>query len=230
MGKQLTTPGGLSVGYHEWGRPDGPVAVLLHGLTASGADWQIFGTGLGRRFRVIAPDARGHGATDWTEHYSIESMRDDVVDLMDGLGVLAAAVIGHSMGAVVAYLLAATHPDRVRALVLEDPPPPVPADPPREVPDGPQPGVDVDWRAVAQFLRWRNDPDPVWWSYADRIRCQSLVLSGELGHMPQAQQRRLAELIPRSTFRSLHVGHEIHADRPGEMLAVVEPFLAAAIR
>src|SRR6478735_6060122 len=145
---QLTTSGGLTLGYREWGRADGPVAVLLHGLGSDADDWSLVAPGL-QRFRVIALDARGHGESDWAASYELSDLRDDVLEAMDALGVLAAAMIAHSMGAVVAYLLSATHPDRVRALVLEDMPPPLPADPPREIPIGAEPGETCDWRAVA---------------------------------------------------------------------------------
>jgi pimeloyl-ACP methyl ester carboxylesterase len=227
---QLTTSSGVTLGYREWGRADGPVAVLLHGLGSDADDWALVGPGLGRRFRVIALDARGHGASDWTTSYDLSDFRDDVLEAMDALGVLAAAVIGHSMGGVTAYLLAATHPARVRALVLEDMPPPVPADPPREIPRGPEPGGSCDWRGVAELLGWRNDPDPSWWDFAADIRARTLVVGGAHSHLPQDRLAELAGLIPHGSFTSLDTTHTVHADRPGEFLAVVTPFLDAAIR
>lgn len=227
---QLTTSGGLTLGYREWGRPDRPVAILLHGTGADADDWALIGPGLGHRFRVIALDARGHGQSDWATAYGLSDFRDDVLEAMDVLGVLAAAVIGHSMGAVVAYLLAATHPDRVRALVLEDMPAPVPADPPRPIPDGPEPGQTYDWRAVAALRTWRNDPDPVWWTFADDIRVSTLVVGGIRSEMPQDRLAEVARRIPRGRFTALDTGHCVHAERPGEFLAVVGPFLDEIIR
>jgi pimeloyl-ACP methyl ester carboxylesterase len=227
---QLTTSGGLTFGYREWGRADGPVALLLHGLGSDADDWALIGPGLGRRFRVIALDARGHGQSDWATSYELSDLRDDVLEAMDALGVLAAAVIGHSMGGVVAYLLAATHPDRVRVLVLEDMPAPVPAVPPREIPLGPAPGESCDWRAVAQLRTWRNDPAPSWWDFARDIRARTLVVGGSQSDLPQDRLAELARLIPRSTLVTLDTTHTVHADRPGEFLAVVMPFLDAAIR
>jgi len=227
---QLTTSGGLTLGYREWGRADGPVAILLHGLGSDADDWAMIGPGLGRRFRVIALDARGHGQSDWAPTYELSDLRDDVLEAMDALGVLAAAVMGHSMGAVVAYLLAATHPDRVRVLVLEDMPPPIPADPPREIPLGPEPGETCDWRAVAQLRTWRNDPDPSWWDFATDIRARTLVVGGAESDMPQEKLAELSRRIPRGSFTSLDTGHTVHAERPGEFLAVVTSFLESAIR
>ena len=227
---QLTTSGGLTLGYREWGRADGPVALLLHGLTSDADSWALVGPGLGRRFRVIALDARGHGQSDWATSYEVSDFRDDVLEAMDALGVLAAAVVGHSMGGVTAYLLAATHPSRVRALVLEDMPPPVPADPLREIPHGPEPGAGCDWRAVAAFHAWRNDPGPSWWDFATDIASRTLVVGGRHSSMPQDRLAELAALVPRGRFVSLDTTHTVHADRPGEFLAVVEPFLDESVR
>lgn len=227
---QLTTSGGLTLGYREWGRADGSVVVLLHGLGSDADDWALVGPGLGQRYRVIALDARGHGQSDWATSYGLSELRDDVVDALDALGVLAAAVVGHSMGGVVAYLVAATRPDRVRALVLEDMPPPLPADPPRDIPVGPAPGETCDWRAVAELRAWRNDPDPAWWDLATDIRARTLVVGGAHSYMPQDKLAELTRLIPRGTFASLDTGHAVHAERPGEFLALVQPFLNSIIR
>ena len=179
---------------------------------------------------MIALDARGHGQSDWAASYELTDLRDDVIEAMDALGVLAAAVIGHSMGGVVAYLLAATRPDRVRALVLEDMPPPLPADPPREIPVGPAPGETCDWRAVAALRTWRNDPDPSWWDFAADIPARTLVVGGARSYMPQDRLAELARRVPRGRFVSLDTTHTVHGDRPGEFLAVVVPFLDDAIR
>ena len=227
---QLTTSGGLTLGYREWGRADGSVVILLHGLGSDADDWSLIGPGLGRRCRVIALDARGHGQSDWATSYELSDLRDDVLEAMDALGVLAAAVVGHSMGGVVAYLLAATYPDRVRALVLEDMPPPIPADPPRELPLGPEPGETCDWRAVAMLRTWRNDPEPSWWDFAPDIQARTLVVGGAHSDMPQDKLAELSRLIPRGSFTSLDTGHTVHEERPGEFLAVVVPFLDGAIR
>ncbi len=230
MGEQLRTPAGLAISYREWGRPDGPVAILLHGLGSDGGSWELVGPTIGERFRCIAPDARGHGDSDWADDYSFPALVDDVRAVMDALGVLAAAVIGHSMGAATGYLLAATHPDQVRALVLEEMPTAKPADPPREVPDGPEPGERTDWRAVRTVYSWRNDPDRSWDEHADRVGCRTLVVGGVRSHLSQRDQRGLANRIPRGRYVGLDTGHSVHGERPGEFAAVVQPFLNEAIR
>lgn len=216
-------PGGPTLSYQEWGRPDGAVVLMLHGLGSTGSTWRHVGPVLGERFRVIAPDARGHGDSEWTPDYSFTAMSRDVVELMDQLGVLAAIVVGHSMGAITAYHLAATQPDRVRLLVLEEMPPPDPAQPPQSFPR--QPTLDTDWRATIAVRRWRNAPDGSWWPMAKAISARTLVLGGTGSHLDQSRIQTLSDAIPNGTYRSLNLGHSPHDDRPSEFLGVVEPFL-----
>jgi pimeloyl-ACP methyl ester carboxylesterase len=221
----VTLPGGPTLSYQEWGRPDGAVVLLLHGLTSSSQGWRHLAPVLGRHFRCIAPDARGHGESDWTSEYSLELMRDDVVGLMQALGILAAIPYGHSMGALTAYLLAATHPELVRMLVLEEMPPPDPARPPRVFPRHPDRDGRYDWRAEIAVYRWRNQPPRGWWDYADTIQAETLVLGGERSYLPQNRLRDLAHRLPHGRFASLDLDHDMHEQRPGEVLTVVEPFL-----
>lgn len=230
MTEQVALPSGMAIGYREWGRADGPVALLLHGLTSDSSSWELVGPRIGERFRCIAPDARGHGDSDWADDYSFAAQRDDVIAVMDALGVLAAAVVGHSMGGATGFLLAATHPERVRALVLEEMPTGLPADPPREVPDGPTPGETTDWRAIRTVFEWRNAGDPTWDEHADRIGCRALVVGGLRSHLPQKQQRRIAKRLSRGRYVALDTTHSVHGERPGEFAAVVQPFFDEAIR
>ncbi len=219
-------PSGTTVNYREWGRPDGAVVLMLHGLTSTGYSWRNVGTALGDRFRVIAPDARGHGESDWAEDYSFEAMRGDVVGLMERLGIYGALVVGHSMGALTAYELAASRPDLVRLLVLEEIPAPVPAHPPRRVPRGPHWLGRWDWRAEASVNRWRNAPPRQWWELADRITATTMVIGGTQSHLDQAAMRTLAERIPHGEFVALDGGHDLHTRRPSDFLIKVEPFMA----
>jgi pimeloyl-ACP methyl ester carboxylesterase len=77
---------------------------------------------LAEDYDVILLDARGHGLSDKPESgYSYADHAADVAGVIDMLKLDPPVVIGHSMGAGTATLLAATCPDRVRALVLEDP-------------------------------------------------------------------------------------------------------------
>jgi pimeloyl-ACP methyl ester carboxylesterase len=218
--------GGPTLNYREWGRPDAAVVLLLHGLTSSSLGWRNVAPALADRFRVIALDARGHGDSEWTRDYSFELMRDDVVRFMEQVGIVAAILVGHSMGAVTAYELAATRPEVIRLLVLEEMPPPDPANPPKPIPRKPEPGADYDWRALIAVHRWRNAPPPIWWKYASQIQANTLVLGATNSHLQQDRLRELSERIPHGTFASMNCDHEGHEARPSEFLIHVEPFIS----
>jgi pimeloyl-ACP methyl ester carboxylesterase len=222
----VSLPGGPTLNYREWGRPDAAVVLLLHGLTSSSDSWRHVAPELGEYFRVIAPDARGHGGSEWMRDYSFESMRDDVVRFMEQVGVLAAIVVGHSMGAVTAYDLAATRPDLIRLLVLEEMPPPDPATPPKPIPRRPDPDAEYDWRALITVHRWRNAPPPGWWERADQIQAQTLVLGASDSHLSQDRMGELSRRIPHATFATMNSNHGGHEDRPSEFLRHVEPFIS----
>ena len=102
------------------GAPDAPALLLLHGTGGHLENWARNIMSLAERFRVIAPDFLWHGLSD-TEPFDpqiLPTLVDQMIDLLDELGITAAAVNGQSMGGWVAMQLALRHPARVRALVL----------------------------------------------------------------------------------------------------------------
>lgn len=115
----------LRVSFREWAgpTPDAPLLVLLHGAFGDSQMWDRFCPVLASLYRILAPDARGHGASDWSAAgwYSIEAQVGDLVELLDALGHEDdIALIGASMGGVTGYNFAARFPDRVRRLVVVD--------------------------------------------------------------------------------------------------------------
>ncbi|MES4891547.1 alpha/beta hydrolase [Streptomyces sp. NPDC096012] len=221
---------GITLACRVWGPADAPPVVLLHCRGADGADWTQIAERLAappRPRRVYAPDLRGHGHSDWSGDYSARTMSEDVRALLAALGLGGADVVGHSLGGLVAYVLAQRHPGAVRRLVLEDVCAPVPLDPPRPPAERPDGELPFDWAMVRATDEERNAPDPVWWEHMDRITMPTLVIAGgPTSLIPQDQVARLAELIPGARLVTLDAGHLVHEARPEEFLAVLEAFLA----
>ena len=99
-----------------------PPLVLLHGLTATSAlNWGPAFEPLGRRFRTIALDHRGHGRgirPPALRGFHLSDCADDVIALADVLGLEKVVLVGYSMGGPIAQLTWRRHPDRVAGLVL----------------------------------------------------------------------------------------------------------------
>ena len=112
--------GDLTMRYQDWGG-DGPPVMALHGLASSAHWYDLVAPYLRDRFRVVAPDQRGHGkTTQASSGYDWGTLAGDITLLMDHLGIAKASVFGHSWGGHVASNLAVRHPDRVRGVVLID--------------------------------------------------------------------------------------------------------------
>ncbi|MEQ8674768.1 MAG: alpha/beta hydrolase [Aggregatilineales bacterium] len=102
---------------------DRQTVILLHGITDSGACFKRVGALLSATYDVIMPDCRGHGESDAPKTgYELSYFADDIVRLITALGVYHPIIIGHSMGAETASVIASTGQSFVKALVLEDPP------------------------------------------------------------------------------------------------------------
>jgi 3-oxoadipate enol-lactonase len=109
----------VEVSYTEEGLRDAPVVVLSNSLGASRAMWDPQVPALAERFRVVTYDTRGHGSSPVPDGpYALDDLVDDLVALLDRLGVRRAHVAGLSLGGMTAMRLAAREPDRVGRLVL----------------------------------------------------------------------------------------------------------------
>ncbi|MFF6774446.1 alpha/beta fold hydrolase [Streptomyces sp. NPDC012637] len=119
--RELTLADGRTLSYLDF-TPDsaGRPLLALHGHLSEGASFAHLAEALGDGWRVIAPDQRGHGDSDRAPDYRREGYVSDALALMDHLGLDRVALLGHSLGAVNAYHLAAAHPGRVGALVATD--------------------------------------------------------------------------------------------------------------
>ncbi|MEV0456544.1 alpha/beta fold hydrolase [Catellatospora methionotrophica] len=219
--------GGVQLAYRVWGAADAPPVVLLHGIGGGGpGDWDTVARRLADRWRVYAVDQRGHGLSDRTSGYAIDVLVADVAALLDALKLERAAVIGHSLGGVVAYLFAARFPERVAALVVEDaglmyPRTPVP-------PRRPEGELPFDWDAVLALRSQIDEPDPRWRDEARGITVPTLLISGgPASYVRQETIAELAQAMPDGALTVIDAGHMVHQDRPDEFTAAVRAFLTA---
>jgi pimeloyl-ACP methyl ester carboxylesterase len=100
-----------------------PVVLCLHGLMRTGRDFEDLAAHLAARCRVIVPDVRGRGlsARDPNfNNYQIPVYLGDVLLLLAALGAARVKIIGTSMGGLMAMVLAATQPQLVAGIVLND--------------------------------------------------------------------------------------------------------------
>ena len=97
----------------------GDPVVFIHGAGMDHTVWTQQVRNFARRgYRVVAPDLPGHGRSAGPAIDSIGAMADWLADLLDVLGVETTALVGHSMGSLIAYRFASVHPERCRALAL----------------------------------------------------------------------------------------------------------------
>lgn len=113
----------ITVHYDFSGPRDAPVVLLVNSLGANVHMWDEQINALAPKYRVLRYDLRGHGLTDTTpgddpSAASIERLADDAIALLDVLGLHRVAVIGLSIGGMIAQRLGSRYPDRVDALVL----------------------------------------------------------------------------------------------------------------
>ncbi|UAK25726.1 alpha/beta fold hydrolase [Sphingomonas nostoxanthinifaciens] len=119
----------LSLHYEETGTPTGDVVLLLHGWPDDASTWDGVAPTLAMAgFRVIVPTLRGFGQSVFrtaeaprTGNSAIHAM--DMIELLDALGVEAAAVIGHDWGSNIAEALAVGWPDRITRITMLATPP-----------------------------------------------------------------------------------------------------------
>jgi pimeloyl-ACP methyl ester carboxylesterase len=153
---------GRRISYLEWGSAANPTFVLLHGGNSAAADWQDVAAAFADRFRILAPDLRGRGFSDWDsgQDYTVAATVDDVEAWRAEPGLERFVLAGHSFGAVVGLVYAARYPVHVQRLVLLDGGPVPDRSPEDRARRGPT-IVDIPlefatWDAALEWQRARN--------------------------------------------------------------------------
>ncbi len=224
--------GHVTLGYRTTGSPSGLPVVLLHGLGEDATDWDRFAAELADGGRhAMAVDLRGHGTSSHPGEYSFELMAGDVLAFLADRGRTRIDLVGHSMGGMVAQLVAAREPGLVRRLVIEDAPP-VPVDAPGGDPDPPRRPLEptsFDWAAVPAIRVDARKPDPARWASLRRITAPTLWLSGgPASHVDPSRSAAAAAATPTASLVTIPVGHNIHRDAPEEFANAALPHLNGA--
>jgi esterase len=242
---------GLTFSYLDSGGDAQPL-VALHAHWMEGLTFAPLAAALAPQWRVFALDQRGHGQSDHARSYTRDDYLDDVSALFAHLGLQQAVLLGNSLGGVNAYQFAARHPDRVRALIIEDIGVEVTADMPYVQNWG---GVfatrkDLSERIGARMLPYLQDSfrlTPDGWRLAFEpqemiasqanlagdhwkdwlaTECPALLIRGRNSIVTNPEQlEQMAHRRGNTVFRILDGGHVVHFDNPDGFTTEVQSFL-----
>ena len=218
------------------GRP----VVLLHALASSAASFEGCAPPLiAAGHEVVAFDLPGHGGSDPVRGSELDAHVDALVDALEQTIEGPADLVGHEFGGYLALTIAASRPDLVRGVVVEEPlvPPRSGRGPASMVPTSVRVRRAVTVarqgryglarvRAVVEQLR---DADPAWWTRLSAIRAPVLVLDGGGGRAQSGiDLDDLCGAIPGAARRSVEAGHRLHQSAPDQFAVLIAPFLADA--
>lgn len=119
MTERIAQVRGINYCLCEWGNPEKPLVLLLHGILEQGASWQLIAPQIAAQgYRVVAPDLRGHGKSDHAQSYSMLDFLADVDALAKRLTDEPFTLVGHSMGSVIGAMYAGIRQAQVTQLFL----------------------------------------------------------------------------------------------------------------
>jgi pimeloyl-ACP methyl ester carboxylesterase len=211
---------------------DGPPLVALHDLSGTGTGMLESLSMLSDEFRVIAPDLRGHGGSPTPKGpWSIDDFASDIARLV-AKEARGCVVVGVGLGAATAISLALGHPGLISGLVLSG-----------VSPRGEDARGQDRWAKVARVVRERGGSQaegialatealgmrPDWRGALAQVDVPAIVLAGAADRaVPAEVQRELSAWIRNARFRVVsEAGHNVAAERPGEIVTAVRSLFAA---
>jgi esterase len=242
---------GLTLSYLDSGG-DGPLIVALHAMWMEARTFEGFARAM-PEWRVVSLDQRGHGLSDHASDYSRRAFVDDIVALLDHLEASEPVVlIGNSLGGSNAFVCARRHPDRVRAMVIEESPPeghgsfdfvldwrgiyPTREQLERKIGERLAWSVAPSFRETARGWTLAFDPEELvamqqvlngdLWSDWLGTSCPALVIRGTQSKaVDGAVLETMAKRRPNTQLLSLEAGHVTHHDDGASFNAAVRKFL-----
>jgi 3-oxoadipate enol-lactonase len=210
---------------------DGHPLVALHDLSGTGTGMLESLSMLSDEFRVIAPDLRGHGGSPTPKGpWSIDDFSSDIARLV-AKEARGCVVVGVGLGAATAISLALGHPGLISGLVLSG-----------VSPRGEDARGQDRWAKVARVVRERGGSHaegialatealgmrPDWRGALAQVDVPAIVLAGAADRaVPAEVQRELSAWIRNARFRVVsEAGHNVAAERPGEIVTAVRSLFA----
>jgi len=117
---KFVTANSLKLHYLDWGNPDAPPMLLLHGLSGNAHYWDFFAQMMKNDYHILALDQRGHGDSSWAASYGPKDYVLDLEAFVTALELDNIVLIGHSMGGINAIIYAARHPEQISQLAIID--------------------------------------------------------------------------------------------------------------
>ncbi|GAA1509338.1 alpha/beta hydrolase [Kribbella lupini] len=209
--------------------------VCLHAAISGPGTWDTVRPGLeALGYQVVCPTLLGHENAVRRDAYPLAAFRDQVVRDLEGVDRFT--LVGHSLGAFIASLVAQQYPDRVERLILEEMPVP-----PRDAQDSSpaRTAAGPVMRVLARLSRRSYDPvmfrqvlaelqapRPEWWTDLPKITAPTLLLAGGSGsHLDQSRFDLVAKSLPAASITEVPVGHRIHSKAPERWMGAVRDFL-----
>ncbi|MEU6284188.1 alpha/beta fold hydrolase [Streptomyces sp. NPDC047028] len=234
----------------------GAPLVFVHGWTADRHRWDHQTEHFSAGRRVIRLDLRGHGESDGAGSPTIEALAADVLALLDHLGVDRCVLIGHSMGGMIAQTIALSHPERVERLVLVNSISRMtysrgrgllmavstlvpfklfvaaniqrafaPGHPREEIRACVEASAATPREVVMTCYGAMRAFDVL--DRVGEIRVPTLLVHGYHDiQLPVAQMLRMAKAYPDAVVRIVDAGHELPLEKPAELTAALDAFLA----
>lgn len=191
----------------------GPVVVLLHGFPLDRTMWEAQQSTVGATYRLITPDLRGHGQSAAPEGiYTMDDMAEDVIELLNSLGLAEPLVVGGlSMGGYVALALAVRYPQRLRGLMLMDT---------RATADSAEAAQGRE--EMAQRVLTANSAEPVVKAMLPKLFCQATRLNRP--NVVARMEERMMRTPPRAVAGALR-GMAVRPDRTADLPRIHVPTL-----
>jgi esterase len=230
----------------------GPALIALHAHLMEAATYTSLAHALAPDYRVIALDQRGHGDSSHAATYTRDDYLGDIAALLHHLDLSTAVLLGNSLGGVNVFQFAARHPERVRALIIEDIGAVVKDDISFVLPWA---GTFATYEELYNQIGTRFAPyfqdsfrhtDEGWslpfdprdmvrsqshligdhWTDWRATQCPALLLRGEESRVTTAEQcEQMAARRPNTQLITIDGGHALHIDNPAGFNAAVKSFL-----